>query len=393
MKSTQMTQIIQHPEQTMTWRQAHIDLDAIAANVRWLKQQADVEEFIAVVKADGYGHGAAQVAQAAVTGGATRIGVADVEEAKELVNAGVVEVPVLAWLHRPEEDFIRALTLGIEIGVTRLAHLEAVAAASPPDHPGAIHIKVETGLGRGGAAPQEWDALFKLASTYEANGLIRVVGIFSHLSGTSEEDDLAQLRLFGRAIRQAETYGLDVPIRHIAATAATISLPAARLNAVRVGLGIYGMSPFENRSSIELGLRPAMTLQSQVVAVRNVLSGQGVSYGYDYKADEPTRLVLVPLGYADGIPRQASGNCAVSIKDTSYPVVGRIAMDQFVVNVGQDLVEVGDSVTVFGAAPHAPSIDDWAEAADTINYMIAAGIGRRVTRSYHGGSCREKLTI
>ncbi|MDJ1370046.1 alanine racemase [Gulosibacter molinativorax] len=363
------------------FRHAIIDTAAITENVAHLKSLASVGEFIAVVKADGYGHGAARAARAAIAGGATRIGVADLDEALDLVRAGLREVPVLAWLHPPGEDFRTAVDEGIELGIGTEAQLEAVAAASATVGPANVHLKLETGLGRGGAAPSTWTELFARARQFEAAGLLEVVGIFSHLSGTSAEDDLAQLKEFTRAVRLAQDAGLQPQLTHLAATAATISLPQARLNAVRVGLGIYGLSPFADRSASDLGLRAAMTLRAPVAAVRRVPSGQGVSYDYKYRASRETTLALVPLGYADGIPRQASGLGEVSIAGKRYPIAGRVAMDQFVIDVGDAPVAVGDLVTVFGDERESiPTAADWADAAGTINYEIVTRIGHRVTR-------------
>ncbi|MGO1543233.1 MAG: alanine racemase [Gulosibacter sp.] len=361
-------------------RRALIDTAAISSNVAHLKQLAGVEEFIAVVKADGYGHGAIRAARAAIAGGATRIGVADIDEALALVRGGIVNVPVLAWLHAPGACFADALSAGIELGIVSVTQLEAVAEASTAGR-AAIHLKVETGLGRGGAAPAEWAALFRRARELEQAGRLEVVGMFSHLSGASREDDLRQLAVFKDAVRGANEAGLRPRMTHLAATAATISLPEARLNTVRVGVGIYGLSPFADRSARKLGLRSAMTLQAPVVAVRRVPAGQGVSYDYTYRAQAETTLALVPLGYADGIPRQASGLGQVELRGRHYRVAGRVAMDQFVIDVGDEPVQVGDLVTIFGdAAAGVPTAKHWADAAGTINYEIVTRIGHRVPR-------------
>lgn len=201
-----------------------------------------------------------------------------------------------------------------------------------------------------------------------AAGLLNVVGIFSHLSGASEREDLSQLDVFGRAVRCAAQAGVFPPLLHLAATAATLCMPATRLNAVRVEVGIYGLSPLADRPAADLGLRPAMTPRAPVVAVRRVPGGQGVSYGYDYRTRRESTLALIPLGYADGIPRQASGKATVFLNGRRYPVAGRVAMDQIVVDVGDDEVNLADLATVFGdPAAGVPSADDWAEAAGSIN--------------------------
>jgi alanine racemase len=208
-----------------------------------------------------------------------------------------------------------------------------------------------------------------------------VIGLFSHLSNASDDDDRAALRRFEDSVRAAASDGLAPPLRHIAATHAAINLPEARLGCVRIGIGLYGLSPFPGRSSADLGLRPAMTLRGAVAAVRRVPAGQGVSYGYDYRTTRETTLALVPLGYADGVPWQASDAGPVTIGGTRFRVAGRIAMDQFVVDVGDHPVAVGDEAVLFGDPTlGVPAADEWADAAGTINYEIVTRIGPRVPR-------------
>lgn len=362
-------------------REALIDVGAIAANTRHLKRLAGVDEFIAVVKADGYGHGAMAAARAAVEGGATRIGVADLAEALEIVAAGGVGVPLVAWLHGPAADFATAVAAGVEVGVSSAAQLQSVADAVGARGPARLHLKVDTGLSRSGVPADAWDEVFALAHRLESSGRVLVVGLFSHLSGASPADDLAQLSEFRKALERARGHGLRPALTHLAATAATLSLPETRLNAVRVGLGLYGLSPFAGRTSEELGLRPAMTLRAAVSAVRRVAAGQGVSYDYTYRAPRDTTLALVPIGYADGVPRQASGSASVTIRGRRHPVAGRIAMDQLVVDVGDTPVEVGDVATLFGDPRCGfASAAEVADAAGTINYDIVTRIGRRVHR-------------
>lgn len=363
-------------------REAQIDVGAIASNVRHLKRLTGVE-VIAVVKADGYGHGAARAALAALEGGATRLGVADIDEALALRRVGVM-APILAWLHAPGASFVEAAGAGIEIGVSSFDQLLAAAAAASIDRPTVVHLKLETGLGRNGIAPADWGVVLSEAARLERIGRVRVEGIFSHLSNTSDEDDLAALAEFERGVVFAAGLGLQPPLRHIAATQAAISLPSTRLNCVRLGIGMYGLSPFADRDPGDLGLRPAMTLVGSVAAIRRVPAGHGVSYGYDYRPERHTSLALVPLGYADGVPRAASGSTSgatVAIGGRRYRIAGRIAMDQFVVDVGDDPVSVGDEVVLFGDATlGAPTADEWARASGTINYEIVTRIGPRVPR-------------
>ncbi|WP_454114627.1 alanine racemase [Microbacterium lacticum] len=360
-------------------RETLIDTAAITENVRHLRRLTD-SEVIAVVKADGYGHGAVRSAFAALAGGATRLGVADVSEAIALRRAGI-DAPVLAWLHAPGASFVEAAGLGIELGISSVDQLVAAASAATADRAVGVHLKVETGLGRNGIAPADAPVVFAEAARLERIGKLRVVGIFSHLSNTSADDDRAALSRFQEALALAARLGLTPPLTHIAASHAAIDLPEARLGCVRIGIGMYGLSPFADRSSADLGLRPAMTLRAAVAAVRRVPAGQGVSYGYTHRTDADTTLALVPLGYADGVPRAASGSGAVRIGGETFPVAGRIAMDQFVVDVGDHPIAVGDEALLFGDPTlGAPPVEAWADAANTINYEIVTRIGPRAVR-------------
>ncbi|QBR90566.1 alanine racemase [Microbacterium sp. dk485] len=365
-------------------REARIDVDAITDNVRHLRRLTDAE-IIAVVKADAYGHGAFRSAVAALQGGASRLGVADIAEALRLRREGIT-APILAWLHAPGTSFAEAVEHDIEVGVSGMDQLLQAAAAASGNRPAAVHIKIDTGLSRNGVPPAQYRVVFAEAARLERIGKVRVVGLFSHLSNASAADDLAALRVFEEAVSEAASLGLNPPLRHIAATQAAIELPETRLGCVRIGIGLYGLSPFADRTSAELGLRPAMTLRAAVAAVRRVPAGQGVSYGYDFRAPRDTTLALVPLGYADGVPRQASGTGPVTIGGRRFTVAGRIAMDQFVVDVGDTPVAVGDEVVLFGDPTlGAPSATEWADAAGTINYDLVTGIGSRVARRQVAG--------
>ncbi|KQP69737.1 alanine racemase [Microbacterium sp. Leaf288] len=360
-------------------REALIDVGAIEDNVRHLRRLTG-SEIIAVVKADGYGHGAVRSALAALAGGASRLGVSDITEALGLRHAGI-DAPIVAWLHAAGADFAEAAARGIELGISSLDQLQKAAAAASADRPVGVHLKLETGLSRNGIAPEDYRVVFAEAARLERIGRVRVIALFSHLSNASTEDDRAALRAFEDGVAAAASLGLAPPLRHIAATHAAIDLPESRLGCVRIGIGIYGLSPFDDRASADLGLRPAMTLRGAVAAVRRVPAGKGVSYGYDYRAERETTLALVPLGYADGVPRQASGAGPVVIGGRRFTVAGRIAMDQFVVDVGDAPVAVGDTAVLFGDPTlGAPSATDWAEAAGTINYEVVTRIGVRVPR-------------
>jgi alanine racemase len=367
-----------------------VDLAAVRHNIYTLGTLVDGPHVMAVVKANAYGHGAVPVAEAALAAGATYLGVADVTEALELRSAGIT-APILAWLHDAEPNFDAAYDAEIDLGISSTEQLQSLSRTSARhemtvrfnDRPAAVHLKIDTGLGRNGALESEWAELFELAAERENEGLITVRGIFSHLSNTSDEEDINQLARFNGAVSMAKAEGLHPEFRHLASTAAAIRLPETRLDMVRIGIGMYGLSPFFLQSSAELGLRPAMMLESRVIAVKQVPADTGVSYGYSYRTQEPSTLALVALGYADGIPRRGSNGAPVWIGGKTYRVAGRIAMDQLVVDLGQDSAEVGDRAVLFGdPAKGYPAADDWAASADTINYEIVTRLGDRFERRY-----------
>lgn len=356
-------------------REARIDLGAIAHNIRAVRREIGAAQLMTVVKSRAYGHGAVPVARAAVAAGADWLGVVDITEAFELRQAGIT-APILAWLHHPEQDFDPAIAAGIDLGVNYLGQLDRVARSAGVAR---VHLKVDTGLGRNGATLADWPAFFAAAAEHERAGRLAVRGLWSHLANAGMHNDLAQVAVFERAIAAAREAGLDPELTHLAGTAGALRVPSARFDLVRVGLGSYGLSPFDDATSADLGLRPALELGAVVVSVKRVPAGSGVSYGYDYRTAKETTLALVPLGYGDGIPRHASGRGPVSINGRTYRVVGRIAMDQFVVDVGDDAVAIGDRAILFGdPATGVPSADEWARAADTINYEIVTRLGGRI---------------
>ncbi|HEV7622728.1 MAG TPA: alanine racemase [Amnibacterium sp.] len=357
-------------------RVARIDTGAISANTRWLKAVAGTPDLIAVVKADGYGHGMVTAARAALDGGATWIGVADPAEALAVRGAGIT-APVLAWLLDVSADFGAAAAAGVDLGVSTVDQLARIAATGPG---AAVQLKVETGLSRNGLAPEDWDRAFRLAAELERDGRLRVRGLFSHLANTSPEEDAAAEARFADALRRAHDAGLRPELRHLSSTAAALRRDQSAYTAVRTGIGLYGVSPFDDGDAARLGLRPAMTLESRIAAVRRVPAGAGVSYDSTWRADRPTSLALVPVGYADGVPRAASNRAEVHVRGRRRPIRGRIAMDQFVIETGDD-VRVGDPVVLFGdPATGVPSAADWAGWADTIGYEIVTRIGPRVVR-------------
>jgi alanine racemase len=362
-------------------REARIDLGAVRENLRVLRQLTAPALTMAVVKANAYGHGALGVARAALDAGADWLGVADLGEALALRSAGI-DAPMLAWLHGADTDFTAGVEARVDLGVSSLAQLERAAASGAG---AVVQLKLNTGLSRNGFDGADAPAAFARAAELERDGRLHVRGIFSHLSNTSRADDDAQLAEYTALLAAAAAAGLTPELRHLAATEAAIGRPDLRFDLDRDGIGLYGLPAAEGIDASALGLKPAMELAGPVAAVRRVPPGAGVSYGFTHHTERETTLALVPLGYADGVPRAASNRAEVSIGGRRYPVVGRIAMDQFLVDVGDDQVVVGDRVVLWGdGASGAPSAEDWAAWADTINYEIVTRVGPRVPRVFVG---------
>jgi alanine racemase len=366
---------------------ARVDLGAIRANVGALRA-ATTAEVLAVVKADGYGHGLLPSARAAVAGGATWLGTALLDEALELRAAGITGPRVLAWLVGPGEAWADALAADIDLSVNAdWALAEVVAAARQTGTTARVHLKVDSGLSRGGAAPADWPDLVDAARKAEAEGAVRVVGLWSHLAyadAPGHPTIVRQAEVFRAAVAHAEAAGIDPEVRHLANSAATLTAPEQHFDLVRPGLAVYGLSPVPDVAGpAAYGLRPAMTLAADLVHVKRVPAGTGVSYGHIYTTARETTLGLVPLGYADGVPR-AGGNLApVRVAGRTRPVAGRVCMDQLVLDLGDDDVAVGDEVVLFGPGDDGgPTAQDWAEATGTISYEIVTRVGPRVPRVY-----------
>jgi len=370
-------------------RELVIDLDAIAANLNRMHQVAPNSKVCGVVKANAYGHGMIPVAKRLAAEGVDYLGVADLDEALELRAAGIA-TPILAWLHDWAEDFHSGVVANIDLGVSSMSQLDRVCLAA--DELGLcarIHIKVDTGLGRNGVTLEQLGSLLEAAVAAEAAGQIRVIGIFSHLSCTSREDDLAQIARFEQALAAAAALGIRPELRHLTASDGTLSYPQAHYDMVRVGVALYGLSPYSDHSSQDYGLTPAMTATAKVVQVKEVPAGEGVSYGYLYRTAQQTKLALVPVGYAEGFPRLATGGAEVWVSGQRFKVASRIAMDQFVIDVGDSPVNPGQTVVLFGdPALGYPSADQLAQAAQTINYEIVTRMGGRFERSYISGGHR-----
>ncbi len=365
-------------ERTATCPTLHTDLDAVAENVRTIRAYTP-GEVMAVVKADGFGHGMADVASAALSAGATRLGVTSIEEALSLRSAGFNE-RILSWLNPIHSDFETAIHRHIELAIPSHHHLEAIAASG---RRAAIHLQLDTGMARDGAAPEEWAGLCRAARLAELAGIVRVVGVMGHLSCAAEPghpaNELGRLR-FAWGVQVARAAGIRPVDRHLAATAATLSDPLSHHTMSRVGAGLVGID--ESRMA---RLRFAQTLVAPLVTVREVRAGTPVGYGQTWIARRRTRLGLIPLGYADGLTRRASNRAEVLVAGVRRPLVGRISMDTAVIDLGPDAAvcaaQVGDAVTIFGPGRDGePTIADWAGWSDTLEHEIVTGLGARIAR-------------
>lgn len=355
--------------------EARVDLEAIRHNVRLLRAAAPGADLMAVVKADGYGHGMVPSARAALQAGAAALGVCTVDEALTLRRAGI-DAPVLAWLLAPGMPLAEAIDAEVDLSAASIPLLrEVVAAARQTGRVARLHLKLDTGLSRGGATAADWPALVEEAAKAEADGTVEVVSLWSHLVNADARDETtdAQLRAFHEGLEVAERLGVRPRYRHLANSAATLTRPDTHFEMVRPGIAIYGLSPVPGRS---FGLQPAMTARARVVLTKRVPAGQGVSYGHSYRTERESTLAVVPLGYGDGVPRAASNAGPVQLAGGRRTIAGRVCMDQFVLDCGDDPVSAGDVAILFGP-PEAggPSADDWAEVVGTINYEIVCRFG------------------
>jgi alanine racemase len=375
---------------TMPAAQAVVNLGAIAHNVRLLKEHAGSAAVMAVVKADGYGHGAAQVARAALAAGAAEIGVATLDEALALRRDGVT-APVLAWLHPPGTDFAPALEADVQLGVSSTRQLgEVLDAVRRTGRTADLTVKVDTGLNRNGAGAAEFPALLPALARARADDAIRLRGIMTHLACGDEPSNPindVQAQRFSDMRAQARDAGVEFEVAHLCNSPAAMTRPDLAFDMVRPGIAVYGQTPIPTLG--DLGLIPAMTLKCAVARVHSIKAGEGVSYGRTWIADRDTTVALLPLGYADGVFRNLSGRIDVHINGRRRRSVGRICMDQFVVDLGPGPVDVaeGDDAILFGPGTDGePTAQQWAELLDTINYEVVTSPRGRVTRTYVDGT-------
>src|SRR3954447_5996924 len=330
-----------------------VDLDAIAENTAVLRERV-ARPLMAVVKADGYGHGLVPAARAVLAGGADALGVAVLEEALALRDAGIT-APLLSWQHGPGEDYAAALAADVEVSVNaEWALAEVVAAARATGTTARVQLFADTGLSREGATPDAWPGLVAAAARAQADGDVVVTGLWSHLAyadAPTHPTIGAQVRVFEEAVALGRRAGLTEARRHLANSAATIALPGTWYDMVRPGVAVYGLDPLGGDPA-QYGLRPAMTVQARVALTKRVPAGTGISYGHTYTTERETTLALVPVGYADGVPRAAGNRAPVLAAGAQRTIAGRVCMDQFVLDVGDDPVAPGDAVVLWGPGAH-----------------------------------------
>ena len=371
----------------MSRASAEINLSAIAQNFKSIKSRTTAD-VLAVVKADAYGHGLIPVSKALEEAGADWFGTALLEEAINLRKAGILK-PIISWLTPLGEDFKSAIDLDIDLGIPSIDLLdEVIKAASLTGKTARIHLEIDTGMSRGGVL-SEWDQLIKSVLVGVNLKLLKVIGIWSHFARADEPAELMnqeQLSLFEEKVNQAKTAGIDAQFIHIANSAALFTNKSTHKNIIRSGIALFGLSPDVKTigDSSSLGLKPAMKLKAKLNLVKEVKAGSSVGYGGTAVLKSDTKLGVVALGYADGIPRNTNNLAGVFVDKKRAPIIGRVSMDQFVVDLGvTSNAKTGDEVIVFGdGSGDEYTVDEWAKAANTINYEIITRIGPRVPRIY-----------
>jgi alanine racemase len=368
------------PEARPTW--AQVDLDAITGNVRELKSQARADRLMAVVKADGYGHGIVEAAGAALRGGADWLAVALVEEGEALRAAGI-DAPVLVMAEAPVEAVPRLIAAGLTPAAYTRGFLDALdAAGRERGEPVGIHLKLDTGMRRVGVPPGDWEDALRLVA---GAGGLRMQGLWSHFAVADQPDHpfiAHQAREFRRGLDVARRAGLHPDVVHLCNSAGTLHLHDEHFDMVRPGLAIYGLEPGPGLAG-DVPLRPALSWFSRLSMVKDVAQGEGVSYGLRWTAAAPTRIGTVPAGYADGVRRGASNTGHVLVGGRPVPIAGTVCMDQFLVDLGDVAAGAGDEVCLIGRQGDAVvTADDWAGWLGTINYEIVCGISARVPRVY-----------
>ena len=360
------------------WAWAEVDLDAVTHNIELLRAVATPAQLWAVVKADGYGHGMVPIARAALAGGAAGLCVALVQEGVGLRTAGL-DCPILVLSEQPPSELSEAVRLGLDLTVYSHEQLEAIAAVGARDHP--VHLKIDTGMRRVGAAAE--DAL-DLATAISESTAVRLAGIFTHLAVADEPVDpfnAAQIEAFGDVLTALAVAGHRAPLVHAANSAATIAIPMARFDMVRVGIAMYGISPGPALNQMAAALRPALSLRARVSHIKRVRAGDRISYGLTHRFDRETTVATLPIGYADGVPRRLRAEVLIGGRRRS--IVGVVTMDQLMVDCGDDHVALGDEAVLIGPqGDQQITAVEWADRLGVIGYEVVCGISARVERRY-----------
>jgi len=369
-----------HPPQI----EAVIDLDAFGANLAALTACAPSAQLMTVVKANAYGHGMVPMARAARAAGSPWLGVATIEEALALRSSGDTG-PLLCWLSSPGADFTSAIEAGVQVTASSTEQLEEILAAAP-SRP-AVQLKVDTGLSRNGALGEAWTALVAAAARAQAAGRVEITGVWSHLACADEPGhpaNAAQEAVFVAAVDELVATGLEPGLRHLSNSAATLTRPSAHFDLVRVGIAAYGIRP-DPAMTYPTALTPVMTLRTRLAHVKRLTAGASVSYGHTWTAERDTTVGLVPMGYGDGIAVAASNRAQVQIGGARADVVGRVCMDQLVIDLGDRPARAGDTAVLFGPGGDGePTAEDWGAATSTIAYEVVTRLGGRLVRSYRG---------
>jgi alanine racemase len=368
-------------------RGAYIDLAAIRENVTTLQKLAHNSQVMAVVKADAYGHGLIPVSKAARQGGATWLGTALLEEAITLRKSGDTG-RILTWLGTNDDQWLECVELGIDVSVSSIDNAsEIIGAAKQTGKTALVHLKVDTGLGRNGVMPNDLADLANVLLAAKASGLVELVAVWTHFAladAPSSPTITKQLEILDESYKYLVSVGFKDLMKHAANSAATLTAPHAHFDLVRPGIAVYGMTPGgEVGLASEYGLRPAMTLKANAALVKTMPAGHGISYGGEYVTAKETKVALIPLGYADGIPRLAGNKGPVLANGKLFKVAGRVCMDQFVIDIGELDFSAGDEVILFGdPARNEPDVELWAQASQSIGYEIITRLGPRVPRIY-----------
>ncbi|GLB65008.1 alanine racemase [Dietzia sp. NCCP-2495] len=367
---------------------AEIDLDAVEHNARVLVDAAQGARVMAVVKADAYGHGAVAVSLAALRGGADALGVTTIAEALELREAGIT-AEILAWIYLPSDDVRAALEADVDLAVPSPAHLDTVIqAARRTGLRARVTPKIDTGLARSGITPEDWPEVLTRLVAAEAGGLIEVTGLMAHFAHADDPGNPVidqQVARLHEAVEQARAAGLACPVNHHANSAATLTRPDDGFEMVRPGIALYGLDPV---GDLDVDLRPVMSFTADILMIKRLSAGQGVSYGHTWHAPHDTTVALISAGYADGVWRILSGQIDVEIGGVRYPNVGRVCMDQFVVDLGptpDPTIRAGDTAVLFGDGTNGgPTAAEWADKLGTIHYEVVTAVRGRARRHVLG---------